>query len=151
MFFIKDEGGGVQLDIGYRFNPVFMLELVIGGSNHSTSDPAIDAKTAAVQIFGHYRFAPERSFRPYLKGGFAGNALLLESGSNQLQISGGGVAFGGGFRFFFSPKFSLGVDLTINMIRYDEAKLSLSEFSYQSEIEADGSLTTLGVAFGYSF
>jgi hypothetical protein len=151
VFFIKENGSGVQLDIGYRFNPVFMLELVIGGSNHNTSDPAIDARTAAVQIFGHYRFSPERSFRPYLKGGFGGYALLLESGSTNLQFSGGGVAFGGGFRFFFSPKFSLGVDLTANLIRYDEAKLSLSELTYQSELEADGSVTTLGVSFGYSF
>lgn len=151
VFFIKDDGGGAQLDLGYRFNPVFMLELVAGGSNHETSDPAIDAKTAAVQLFAHYRFSPDRAFRPFLKGGVGGYALTLESNTANLRLEGGGIAIGGGFRYFLSPRFSLGVDLTHSMIRYDEAQLSLSAFSYQSSIDEHGSLTTLGLMFGYSF
>ena len=150
-FFVKDDGGGLQLDIGYRFNPVFMLELVIGGSTHETSDPSIEARTAAVQLFAHHRFLADRPFRPYLKGGFGGYALRLESGPISAQLNGGGIAIGGGFRFFFSPHFSLGVDLTHNMIRYEEAQLSLGEFGYQTSIDEYGSLTTLGVMFGYSF
>jgi hypothetical protein len=150
-FFVKDDGGGLQLDIGYRFNPVFMLELVVGGSTHETSDPRIEARTASIQIFAHHRFLADRPFRPYLKGGFGGYALRLESGAIAAQLNGGGIAIGGGFRFFFSPHFSLGVDLTHNMIRYEEAQLSLGEFGYQTSIDEYGSLTTLGVMFGYSF
>jgi len=151
VFYVEDEGGGVQLDIGYRFNPVFTLEIVLGGSNHDTSDPMIEAKMESVQLFASYRFSPERSFRPYIKGGFAGYALVLESGSVSARISGGGVAFGGGFRYFLSPRFSLGVDLTHNMIRYDEAELSLGQFSYESSIDEHWEATTLGMIFGYSF
>jgi hypothetical protein len=150
-FFVKDDGGGLQLDLGYRFNPVFMLELVIGGSTHETSDPTIEARTAAIQLFAHHRFLADRPFRPYLKGGFGGYALRLESDAAAAQFNGGGIAIGGGFRFFFSSHFSLGVDLTHNMIRYEEAQLSLGEFGYQTDIDEYGSLTTLGVMFGYSF
>jgi hypothetical protein len=151
IFYIKDDGGGIQLDVGYRFNPIFMLEIVAGGSSHDTSDPKIGATMQSVQIFGYYRFSPESSFRPYIKGGFGGYGLVLESGSASAQMDGGGVAFGGGFRYFLSPHFSFGVDFTHNVIQYDKAKLSLGELSYESSIDENGGLTTLAIAFGYSF
>jgi len=150
-FYIEDDGGGVQLDFGYRCNPVFMLEIVAGGSNHDTSDPAIEARMQSIQIFGYYRFMPESAFRPYIKGGFGGYAVELESGSASIRMDGGGVAFGGGFRYFLSPHFSFGVDFAYNMIQYDEATLSLGELSYESSVDENGGLTTLGLTFGYSF
>lgn len=151
VFHVLDHGGGVQLSVGYRFNPVFTLELAVGGSRHETSDTAIDAGIASVQILGYYRFLPERSFRPYLKGGIAGYSLVLESGSVSARMNGGGIAFGVGARCFLTPNFSLGVDLTHNMIKYDKAKLSLGQFSYESDIDEHGRLTTLGLTLGWSF
>jgi hypothetical protein len=150
-FFIKDDGGGVQLDIGYRFNPTFMLELSVGGANHETSDPKIDARFETVQIFGYYRFSPDRAFRPYLKGGFGGYGLYVEEGSVNWRVEGGGVTVGGGFRYFFSPHFSLGLDFAHNIVRYDKATVSIEGFSYEWAIDENGSMTSLGVQFGYSF
>jgi hypothetical protein len=150
-FFIKDDGGGVVLDIGYRFNPAFMLELSVGGANHETSDPKIDARFETVQFFGYYRFSPERPFRPYLKGGFGGYGLLVEEGSVNWRVEGGGVALGGGFRYFFSPHFSLGLDFTHNIVRYDKATIGIEGLSYQWAIDENGSMTSLGLQFGYSF
>jgi hypothetical protein len=150
-FFIKDDGGGLQLDVGYRFNRTFMLELCLGGATHTTSDPAIDATFAEALILGYYRFSPERAFRPYIKGGFGGYALRVEEGSVNTRLEGGGLALGGGFRYFFSPYFSLGLDLTHNIIRYDTAGLDVEGFSYEWAIEEDGAETSLGLMFGYSF
>jgi len=151
VFYIKDDGGGVQLDVGYRFNPVFMLEIVAGGSSHDTSDPKIGATMQSVQIFGYYRFSPESAFRPYIKGGFGGYGLKLEAGSASVEVDGGGMAFGGGFRYFLSSHFSFGVDFTYNMIQYDKAKLSLGELSYESSVDENGGLAAIGLTFGYSF
>ncbi len=148
---IKEDGGAVQLSVGYRFNPVFMLEIVAGGSSHGTSDPNIDAGIASIQFFGYYRFLPEKSIRPYIKGGIAGYALVLESGSASTRMDGSGIAFGAGVRCFLSPHVSLGVDLTHNIIRYNNAKLSLGQFSYESGIDENGRFTTLGFTIGYSF
>lgn len=150
-FFIKDDGGGLQLDFGYRFNPAFALELTLGGSNHETSDPAVDAAFQFIQIFGFYRFCPGRPFRPYLKGGLGGYALNVEEGSARSKINGGGVAVGGGFRFFFSSHFSIGVDFTHNFINYEHAELGFEGFSYEWEIDEEGSMTSIGVMFAYSF
>jgi hypothetical protein len=150
-FFIKDDGGGVQLDIGYRFNRVFSLEFVLGGANHDTSDPKISAGFQSIQVFGFYRFSGERPFRPYLKGGFGGYALELDQGSLNVRIEGGGVAFGGGFRFFFTPHFALGVDFTHNIITYRETRLMFEGFSVGTSIDEEGSMTSLGLLFSYSF
>jgi hypothetical protein len=146
-----EDGGGIQLGIGYRFNPVFMLEIAAAGTNHGTSDSMIDAGIASLQILGYYRFLPEKSLRPYLKAGIAGYGLRLESGSASVQFDGAGVVFGAGVKAFLSRHFSLGADLTHHMIRYDEAKLSLGQLSYESEIDEHGRLTTLGISIGYSF
>jgi len=150
-FYIKDDGGGLQLDVGYRFNPTSMLELSLGGANHETPDPGIDARIEIVQLFGHYRFSPDRAFRPYIKGGLGGYALRVDDGSAHWRVDGGGVALGGGFRYFFSPYFSLGLDITHNIIKYDRATIAIEGFSYEWEIDEDGSMTSLGVLFGYSF
>jgi len=150
-FYVKDDGGGLQLDIGYRFNPTFMLELSLGGASHETSDPGIDAWIEVVQLFGYYRFSPERAFRPYIKGGLGGYALRVEEGSAHWRVEGGGVALGGGFRYFFSSYFSLGLDITHNIIRYERATIGIEGLSYEYEIDEDGSMTSLGVIFGYSF
>ncbi len=149
--FIKDDGGGVALDGGYRFNRSFSLELSISGANHDTSAESISAVISSVTISGYYRFSPGSAFRPYLKGGMGGYALRLEEASVTGTIEGGGVCMGGGFRFFFTPHFALGVDLTLNIIEYDQAQLHLGEFSLGSDIDEEGSYTTLGISFLYGF
>ncbi|MFH1313759.1 MAG: outer membrane beta-barrel protein [Candidatus Eisenbacteria bacterium] len=151
VLYIKDDGGGVQLDFGYRFNRTFMLEFCVGGANHETSDPAIDARFEVFQIFGYYRFSPERAFRPYLKGGFGGYGLYVEEGPVNWRIKGGGVALGGGFRYFFAPYFCMGLDFTHNIIQYDTAAMEVEGFSYEWAIDEHGAMTSLGVTFGYSF
>jgi hypothetical protein len=150
-FYIKDDGGGLTLDIAYRFNRTFMLEFAVGGATHETSDPAIDARFEVVQILGYYRFSPDRAFRPYFKGGFGGYGLYVEEGPVDWRIKGGGVAIGGGFRYFFAPYFCIGLDFTHNIIQYESAEVEVEGFSYEWEIDEDGSMTSLGVIFGYSF
>ncbi|MEZ5357711.1 MAG: porin family protein [Candidatus Zixiibacteriota bacterium] len=150
-FNIKEAGGAAQLSVGYRFNPVFMIELAAIGSNHETSDTTIDAGISTIQLFGYYRFLSEKSFRPYFKGGLAGYALRLDYGSASAKMSGGGIAFGAGFRCFLSRRFSLGFDVTHNMISYDKEKVSIGQFSYEANTDVYGRLTTLGIIAGYSF
>ncbi|MBN1165117.1 MAG: outer membrane beta-barrel protein [Candidatus Krumholzibacteriota bacterium] len=150
-FFIKDGGGGLKLDIGYRFNPVFTLEFGITGATHETSVQNISALISIAQFVGHYRFSPDRPFRPYLKGGFCGCSLELTEGALSARAEGGGVILGGGFKFFFTPHFSLGLDYTYNIIHFERAQLSFQGLSYQTEIDEEGAMSTLSLAFGYAF
>jgi hypothetical protein len=149
-FFVKDDGGGLQLKAGYSINKVFSVELDLGGANHDTSNPAVDARFGMVQIFAHYRFSPGNAFRPYIKGGFGGYALALESGSASARIEGGGIPIGGGFDYFFTRHFSLGLDFTHNFIQYDKVTFSLADVDVGFDIDEEGSMSSLGLSLtGY--
>ncbi len=151
IFSIKDDGGGAQVQFGYHFNPVFALELDLGGAQHDTTDPEIDGSFAMVQLFAVYRFVPDKQFRPYIKGGFGGYGLKLEGYDADLTVKGGGLALGGGFDYFFSRHFSLGVDFTHNIIRYDEVELRFADVFIGTDIDEEGSMSSLGLAFAYHF
>jgi outer membrane protein W len=151
VFFIKDDGGGVQLDIGYRFNRAFSLEFAIGTSNHETSLQELDANIYSVWLLGYYRFSPHSAFRPFIKFGLGGHGLDIVYGDAAARLNGGGVAIGAGFNYFFTSHFALGLDLTTNIIQYDKATIALGDQEYSFEIDEEGSLTTLGLAFSYNF
>lgn len=150
-FFVKDDGGGITLLGGYSFNRVFSLELDITGLRHETSDPAIDADFAAVQIFAHYRFAPGHDFRPYIKGGLAGYSLSINDGGLDVQANGGGVPLGGGFDYFFSPHFSLGADFTHNIINYEELSVAAEDIAVTFDIDEEGAMSAVGLSLCYYF
>ena len=151
LFFVKDDGGGVEFLAGYGFNDVFSLELSLGGANHDTSDPRISANFGFFQLFALYRFAPGRSFRPYIKGGLGGYGLELQEDNITATVSGGGLAFGGGFDYFFSRHFSIGVDFTHNIIEYNKAELKFGGANFGTEIDEEGAMSSLGLALAYHF
>jgi hypothetical protein len=150
-FFVKDGGGGVMLRAGYSFNPVFSMEFALTGARHETSVQSIDANIGTFQLFFHYRFLVGRSLRPYIKGGLGGVGLEITDNHSNARIEGGGIPIGGGFDFFFSKHFSLGVDLTHNFINYDKVDFNLGNGATVGfDIDEEGALTTLGLALtGY--
>jgi opacity protein-like surface antigen len=151
-FFVKDDGGGLQLYLGYSFNRVFSLEFSFGGATHETSVQAIDARVGFVQLLAHYRFMPGHAFRPYVKGGIGGYGLELTDNRASVRIEGGGIPIGGGFDYFFSRHFSLGVDFTHNIINYDQLEIDLGDGATAGfDMDEEGALTTLGIAFGFHF
>lgn len=148
---IEEDGGAIDFKVGYSFNPVFSLELSLAGARHDTSDPAVDAELAAVKLFAHYRFRPTHQMRPYLKGGLGGYTLRVEKGPASAEVSGGGLAFGGGLDYFFSQHFSLGLDYTFSVIEYDNAKLRFENISATAAIDENGAQSALGLAFTFYF
>ena len=60
VFFVKDDGGGFLFRAGYGFNPVFSLELSVGGTCHDTSESRIDAGLGFIQVFALYAPCPQR-------------------------------------------------------------------------------------------
>jgi hypothetical protein len=150
-FRVHDDGGGFLLRTGYSFNRVFSLEVQLGGANHDTSNPQVEARFAVVQICAHYRFSPGNAFRPYVKGGFGGYALFLDTSATDFQFEGGGIPVGGGFDYFFSRHFSLGVDFTHNIIQYNKATVLLEGIDVGFDIDEEGAMTSLGLALAYYF
>ena len=150
-FRIDSEGSGLMLLAGYSFNRVFSLELDFGGSAHNTSDFDIDAIFGTLQLFAHYRFRPGHAFRPFVKGGLGAYGFGVEDKSNKVTIGGGGIPLGGGFDYFFNRRFSLGLDLTHNIIEYDRVDINLGSSSVSFDIDEDGAQSALGIAFQFYF
>jgi opacity protein-like surface antigen len=150
-FFVKDDGGGLQLLAGYSFNDVFSLEMDLVGLNHDTSDPKVDATFAGMQLFAHYRFAPGNDFRPYIKGGVGGYSLALDGYGVNTRIQGGGVPLGGGFDYFFSPHFSLGADFTHNIINYEELVVEFQDVDVTFDVDEEGAMSSIGLSLTYYF
>jgi hypothetical protein len=150
-FTVEDGGGGLLLVAGYSFNPVFSLEMSLGGTQHETSVQAIDANLGTLQLFLHYRFRPGHPFRPYVKGGLGGYGLRLSDGNASARIEGGGIPIGVGFDYFFSNHFSMGLDLTHNIINYDAVTFDLGDGATVGfDLDERGALTTFGLALtGY--
>jgi hypothetical protein len=149
--FVEDDGGGFQLRLGYRFNHVFALELDAGGASHDTASPTVSAGVAFVQLFAIYRFVPDHSFRPYIKGGLGGYGLSLKESDISANVGGGGIAFGGGFEYYFSRHFALGMDVTLNMINYNNLELRIGGSTVGTEIDEEGGMSALGLSLGYYF
>jgi hypothetical protein len=151
VFKVKDDGGGLMLIAGYSFNRVFSLEMAFGGVGHETSVQTIDATLGTVQLFLHYRFRPGHPFRPYVKGGLGAYGLRLSDGTATARIEGGGIPLGGGFDYFFSNHFSLGVDLVHNIISYDAITFDLGDGDTVGfDLDEQGAMTTFGLSLtGY--
>jgi hypothetical protein len=150
-FFVKPDGGAFVLLAGYSLNRVFSLELDIIGAGHQTSDPNIDASFAGFELFAHYRWRPGRNFRPYIKGGLGVYGVTLRDSSNRVSVGGGGVPLGGGFDYFFTNHFSLGIDLTHHIIGYSQAEIDLGGNTVGFDIDENGAQTALGLAFNFYF
>lgn len=151
VFTVKDDGGGAMLQVGYHFTPSFALELLGGGANHETNIQEIDVDLGLLQIFAVYRFVPGQQFRPYIKGGVGGYGLSFNGDGGDVTATGGGLAFGGGFSFFFTPHVALGIDFTHNIIKYDQIELKFADITLGTEIDEEGSMSSLGLSFSYFF
>jgi len=151
-FRVKEDGAGAQLYLGYSFNPVFSMELDLGGATHETSDPAIDVDMGSIQLLMHYRFRPGHGFRPFVKGGLAGYSLAFRNTPGNIRLEGGGVPVGVGFDYFFTRHFSIGLDASHNIIKYENAVADIGGASSVSvDIDAEGSMTALGMNVAFYF
>lgn len=148
--YIDEKGGGLQLFVGYSFNEVFSLELDLSGANHAVDRDVIDVTVGSFVLFAHYRFRPGHAFRPYVKGGLGGYGVVIDDKTTEYRIEGGGIPIGGGFDYFFNPHFSLGLDLTHNIINYDSIDIDVGNATVGFDVDEDGATTTVGISFtGY--
>jgi len=125
---VVNNGAGLTFNFGYRFTPVFALDVLWGASLHDD----IDGDNLA---YGRFSVAPlfylatQGSMQPYITVGIAGHAL--DWYDFNIEASGASFFGGVGFDYFFSPKHSIDVglryhpwdaDFTISGIDFDKTE-----------------------------
>jgi hypothetical protein len=105
-------GGGYNLMLGWRLNPMFALEFGVGqGFHNNVSDAwgntldylSLTQVTVDLKVILPM---PNGQFQPFLQGG-AGLYVLADAFSSEIA-SGGGVQLGGGLDFWLNPWWSVG-------------------------------------------
>jgi hypothetical protein len=148
---VAEQGANFMLQAGYLFNRSFSLELSAGGYRHDTNAVDTELRGGTLQLAVKYRFLAQHHLRPYLKGGLGAYGLELDNGAAVARADGGGLAFGGGLDFFFNKHFSLGLDVTGNVIEYNNAELDLGTVIIPYEINEDSEQVAVSLAMNVYF
>jgi hypothetical protein len=105
-------GGGCNLMLGFRLNPMFALELGLGqGFHNNVTDAWGDTVDylSLTQITVDLKVilpVPNAQFQPFLQGGVG--AYVLANSFRSEIASGGGFQLGGGLDFWLNPWWSVG-------------------------------------------
>ena len=130
----RENGGGFSAQLGYGFTRRFMLLVDASGATLGGSG---DDKFVLVHgdLLGRFHFvSPTRAWVPFIEGGIsarvAGKDDIVVIGPNDepqtvdLEISGGGITFGGGLRYHVSPAVALGASLRFTVGEFSTVKFN---------------------------
>lgn len=150
----RESGGGFSLQLGWGFTRLFTL-LVDASAGVLGSD---DDEFVLVHfdLLGRFNFtSPQRALVPFVEAGISGRVagqddivVLTDNGPVEvdLEISGGGLTFGGGLNYHVAPTVALGGSLRFTVGEFDTVKfnnISIEGF----ELDATSTRLNLGVTW----
>jgi hypothetical protein len=118
---IQNENGfGLQIDLGYNFNPRVGLFLGIGGF-------ALDDNNETLSYLDiGPRFYPlaSRGLKPYIDLVLTGSVFEQEVDGVDFVRSGGGIGGGVGIHYFVQRRLGLNLGLTLSRMNYNELRVN---------------------------
>ena len=130
----RENGGGFSAQLGWGFTRRFMLLVDASGSvmNDDDEDQFV---LVHGDLLGRFHFvSPTRAWVPFIEGGISARVagqddaqIVGENGQPQsvdLEISGGGITFGGGLRYHVSPAVALGASLRFTVGEFSTVKFN---------------------------
>lgn len=151
----REQGGGGSFRIGYGFTSLFSLYL-------EGAAAAIDVEGDEFALLhgdlgARFHFGgPARAFIPFLDVAFTGRTIAVDDfefddGTGpqtvDVEISGSGFSFGGGFLWFFNPKWALDVGLKATVGEFDTIKVDNITVTDIFEIDATSARLKIGITW----
>ena len=142
---LMDQGGGINLFAGLRFNRFFAAEMAYMASVHNTDAGGTETYTAllhGVTLDGKFFLVPRRTqqtFDPYLQAGFGGYGFVKE-GFNGTELAGGGIHVGGGFDIYLAKNFSMGARALYKGIFMHTFNYEAYEWVFLNHLSIEGNL-----------
>ena len=147
----RHSGGGFSAQVGWGFSRLFTL---LADASGSVMDQDEDDEFVLIHfdLLGRFNFtSPRRAWVPFIEGGVSArvagqdNTVVVGDGGPQqvdLEISGGGLTFGGGLQYYFVPALALGASL-----RWTVGEFSTVKFNNVSVdgLELDATTTRLNL------
>jgi hypothetical protein len=130
----RENGGGFSAQLGWGFTRRFML-LVDASGSVMNSDAEDQFVLLHGDLLGRFHFVSStRPWVPFIEGGISARVagqddaqIVGENGQPQsvdLEISGGGITFGGGLRYHVAPAVALGASLRFTVGEFSTVKFN---------------------------
>lgn len=156
----RDSGGGAGLQLGWGFTKWFMLyggvdaaKVEIDGvTGLDDDDNGGDYTLIHGDLGARFSFpSPNHGFAPYMNAALTTRVATAEVLGEDVSISGNGVTVGGGFMYFFNPKWALDFGLQFSTGKFSEVevggiKLDLDELGADLE-NTNSARVNVGVKF----
>ncbi|MBN1824651.1 MAG: outer membrane beta-barrel protein [Candidatus Eisenbacteria bacterium] len=155
--YIDEDGGGLDLQLGWAFTESFLLRLRLSVAEHDTDKDNIDFYSGSGVFEAAYLFRLGRPLRPYVMGGLGGFFMSAEEGdAYSYETTGSGAVIGGGLVYFFNDHFALDTCLRLSFINWAnktaETKLpDGTTFRVETPIEEEGEGGNLMIGLSYYF
>jgi hypothetical protein len=148
-------GGGIELQLGWGFSPLFTLLMAGNGAVLDSEDGDDEFVLVHFDLLARFNFrSPGNAFVPYVEGGISARVagqddVLLEDEDEpvNLEISGAGFTLGGGFHYFVTPALALGANLRITSGEFDTIKIDNITVDDAFEIDATSTRLNLGLTW----
>jgi hypothetical protein len=151
----QQSGGAGVFRLGYGFTRLFSLYLEGAAASIEDAGETFTLSHGDLGVRFHFG-GPQRAFIPFLDLGLSARALSVDDFdfvddqgdpvTGDLEISGGGLSFGGGFLYFFNPNWALDLGLKFTTGEFTTVKVDNVSFS-GFEVDANSSRLMLGVTW----
>jgi opacity protein-like surface antigen len=128
----SESGGGFSLQAGWGFTRLFTL--LVDASGAVLGDDDEEFVLVHFDLLGRLNFAnPQRAWVPYVEGGISARVAgqddieIVDDGGSQevdLEISGGGLTFGGGVQYHVRPTVALGAGIRWTVGEFSTVKIN---------------------------
>jgi opacity protein-like surface antigen len=153
----RETGGGFSAQLGWGFNRRFMLLVDASGAVMNGNDDEEEQFVLVHgDLLGRFHFvSPTRAWVPFIEGGIsarvAGKDDIQLAGDPpqtvDLEISGGGITFGGGLRYHVSPAVALGASLRFTVGEFSTIKINNVSVEDTFELDATSTRLMFGVTW----
>lgn len=153
----RESGGGFSAQVGWGFNRRFMLLLDASGAVMNGDDNEDDEFVLVHgDLLGRFHFvSPTRAWVPFIEAGISARVagqddiqLALEPPQTvDLEISGGGITFGGGVRYHVRPTVALGASLRFTVGEFSTVKVNNVSVEDAFELDATSTRLMFGVTW----
>lgn len=122
-FSITEGGKGLDLGVGYSFNPSFHLQMSAASAVHTTSQPEVDVFHTTLALEAHWRFLQEQRGRPYMFVGLGGSSLDVDRDGPTVKATGGVSLIGLGFLYNLTRRLVFDAALRADFINWNSVSV----------------------------